>query len=145
MLGLELNHVSKRGHLSCLHSVLQWRHVSDVNSNHQPFDCLCKKLFILANIKHVTVLLICYDENPIPLTYRKRPLMRVVFPYQDIIMVFRDCAPCASVATPQVPLKHSSITLVVDRPVVCWATDPHYCLALRHTDTPSFWSTCLMI
>ena len=76
---------------------LQWRHNGcDCVSNHQPHDCLFNRLFGLRSNKtsklHVTGL--CTGNSPEPVNSpHKWPVMRKMFPFDDVIMTLRMTVP----------------------------------------------------
>ena len=71
---------------------LQWRHNEhDGISNHQPHDCLLKRLFRV-QIKETSKLHVtghCEGNSPVN-SQHKRPVTQKMFPFDDVIMRLRD-------------------------------------------------------
>ena len=112
MLGLKLNHVSKRGPrgagiwniidqvikmelihddvIQWKHFPLQWRHNEhDSVSNHQHYDCLLNRLFRRRSkeTSKLRVIGLCVGNSPGPVNSpHKWPVTRKMFPFDDVIM-----------------------------------------------------------
>ena len=93
MPGLKLTSVSKSGPRSPSSYMrpLQWRHNGpDGVSNHQPHDCLLKRLFGRRSKKtsKLRVTGLCAGNSPITGEFPpQRPVTRKMFPFDDVIMI----------------------------------------------------------
>ena len=123
MLGLKLNHVSKRGHrcqsddkllpeamftkISMIPYGISWEQwvrsrsnitlTSKCVSNHQPHDCLLKRFFRRRTKKwsklYVTGL--CAGNSLVPVnSLHKWPVTWKIFPFDDVIMIFHQFIIC---------------------------------------------------
>ena len=77
----------------CRIATLQWRHNDrDGVSNHQPHDCLFKRLFRRRSKKtsKLRVIGLCAGNSPGPANSpHKGPVTRKMFPFDDVIMYIR--------------------------------------------------------
>ena len=73
---------------------LQWRHNEHGGvSNHQPYDCLLNRLFRRRSKKtsKLRVTGLCEGNSPVTGEFpHKRPVTRKMFPFDDVIMPWKD-------------------------------------------------------
>ena len=90
-------------HWMIMLSTLQWRHNEcDGVSNHQPRDCLLNRLFRRRSKKTSKLCVTCLCEGNSPVTGEfpaQRPVMRKMFPFDDVILNC-GCYPQTSSAAP---------------------------------------------